>query len=175
MKKNKEIFNIIRKYESVISKNDFSNIESLLANESLSDSNYVLFTDGACEFDEDNKPINAGIGGIVKFENEIIFSFSENIGLKTNNEAEYMALIRALRFCIDTKIKYIEVFLDSELVVKQINGQYKVKNDRMIKLHSEVKKLLNKFLEWNVHHILRHNNTEADKLSKEGLLKKNNV
>ena len=63
--------------------------------------------------------------------------------------------------------------MDSERVVKQVNGDYKVKNERMAVLHRDVVDILKKFREFNVAHVYRENNTEADNLSKEALLNKN--
>ena len=82
--KNNKILEILEKYKSSFSKNDLLNLESLLSNDLGSIKRYSLFTDGACEFDDEYKPINAGIGGVIKSDNEILFSFSENIGVKTN-------------------------------------------------------------------------------------------
>ena len=101
-----------------------------------------------------------------------MFSFSKNIGIKTNNEAEYLALIEGLHLCQKENIKSINIFLDSELVVKQVNGDYKVKNERMAVLHKNVLDMLKKFREFNVAHVYRENNAEADNLSKEALLNK---
>ena len=78
--KNKKILSILEKYKTSFSEEDLSNLESLLSDNLKSNRSYNLFTDGACEFDDDYKPINAGIGGLLKLENEVIFSFSENIG-----------------------------------------------------------------------------------------------
>ena len=139
---NKKISKILEKYKSSFSKNDLLNLESLLSNELESIKSYSLFTDGACEFDDEYRPINAGIGGVIKFDEEILFSFSENIGVKTNNEAEYLALIQGLNLCIDNEIIHINIYSDSELIVKQINGEYKVKNERMSVL---LNKLMNFF------------------------------
>jgi hypothetical protein len=105
--KNKNISDILDKYKSSFSKEDLSNLESLLSSDLEKNKKYSLFTDGACEFDKDYRPINAGIGGLIKLEDEIIFSFSENIGVKTNNEAEYIALITGIKLCIDNKISNI--------------------------------------------------------------------
>ena len=117
---NKKISKILEKYKSSFSKNDLLNLESLLSNELESIKSYSLFTDGACEFDDEYKPINAGIGGVIKFDEEILFSFSENIGVKTNNEAEYLALIQGLNLCIDNEIIHINIFSDSELIVNKL-------------------------------------------------------
>ena len=66
---------------------------------------------------------------------------------------------------------YKIIFCDSELIVRQINGDYKVKNERMIKLHAKVLDLCSMLNHWSVSHVLRDKNMEADLLSKEGLTK----
>ena len=169
--KNKKISSILEKYKSSFSKEDLSSLENLLSDDLQSKKSYNLFTDGACEFDDDYKPVNAGIGGLLKMDNNIIFSFSENIGKKTNNEAEYLALIKGIEICVESNFLNISIFLDSELVVKQINGDYKVKNDRMSILHKKPHELLSNLKSWKIIHILRDKNVEADELSKEGLSK----
>ena len=63
--KNNKISEILEKYKSSFSKNDLLNLESLLSNDLGSIERYSLFTDGACEFDDEYKPINAGIGGVI--------------------------------------------------------------------------------------------------------------
>jgi ribonuclease HI len=128
---------------------------------------YKLFTDGASQLDRNN----AGIGGLLKSGQEIVFSFAENIGDCTNNEAEYLALIRGIELCIKNKILDVEIFCDSELIVRQVNGDYKVKNERMIKLHAKALDLCSMLGKWSVSHVLRDKNMEADLLSKEGLTK----
>jgi len=168
--KNKKISKILDKYKSSFSSNDLSSLEELLSND-LDSVDYSLFTDGACEFDSEYKPINAGIGGVIKLKDKTLFSFSENVGIKTNNEAEYLALVKGLDLCLKNNISKISIFADSELVVKQINGDYKVKNERMAALHKKTHQLLSKFNSWNINHVLRDKNTEADDLSKQGLSK----
>ena len=128
---------------------------------------YRLFTDGASQLDKNN----AGIGGLLKSGEETIFSFAENVGDCTNNEAEYLALIRGIELCLEKKILDINIFCDSELIVRQVNGDYKVKNERMIKLHARAIDLCSLLGDWSVSHIMREKNTEADLLSKEGLTK----
>ena len=127
----------------------------------------TIFIDGASELENSN----AGIGGIFykdqNFSSEF-HSFSENIGAATNNEAEYQALIRALDISKKLNIYKINIFSDSELLVKQINLEYKVKNPRLKKLHTEARgKLYNSI--WKLSHIRREKNRKADFLSKKGL------
>ncbi len=127
----------------------------------------TIFIDGASELENSN----AGIGGVFykdqNFSSEF-HSFSENIGAATNNEAEYQALIRALDISKKLNIYKIDIFSDSELLVKQINLEYKVKNERLKKLHTEARdKLYNST--WKLSHIRREKNRKADFLSKKGL------
>ena len=107
--KNKKISSILEKYKSSFSKEDLSSLENLLSDDLQSKKSYNLFTDGACEFDDDYKPVNAGIGGLLKMDNNIIFSFSENIGKKTNNEAEYLALIKGIEICVESNFLNISI------------------------------------------------------------------
>ena len=137
-----------------------------------SSESHQLYTDGAAEFDDNYKPINAAIGGLLKKGDKVIFSFAENIGSgRTSNEAEYLALIKGIQECIEHKIYDVNICADSKLVVNQVNGKYKLKDPKMIKLHGEVVKLCSKLQSWNISHIIREKNTEADDLSKKGLRK----
>ena len=117
------------------------------------------------------KPNNAGIGGLIKKGDELVYSFSENIGIRTNNEAEYSALIQGIQACLDHKIYHVDIFSDSELIVNQVNGKYKLKDSKMIKLHAEVTKLCSELESWTISHVPREQNVEADHLSKLGLTK----
>ena len=65
----------------------------------------------------------------------------------------------------------INIFADSQLVVRQITGEYKVKNERMKPLHKQALELLDKLENWNIEHVLRDKNTRADTLSKSGMEK----
>ncbi len=128
---------------------DLSN--NLLENEE--NISVTIFIDGASELENSN----AGIGGVFykdqNFSSEF-HSFSENIGPATNNEAEYQALIRALDISKKLNIYKINIFSDSELLVKQINLEYKVKNERLKKLHSEVRGKLHNSI-WKLSHVRR--------------------
>ena len=127
----------------------------------------TIFIDGASELENSN----AGIGGVFykdqNFSSEF-HSFSENIGPATNNEAEYQALIRALDISKKLNIYKINIFSDSELLVKQINLEYKVKNERLKKLHAEARGKLHNSI-WKLSHVRREKNRKADFLSKKGL------
>ena len=174
--KEKQILKIIDQYKSSISEDDFSKLISILKDGDDTNDSYSLFTDGACEFDDDYKPINAGIGGLIKKSDTILDSFADNVGVKTNNESEYLALIKGVKLCLEHNIRTVSIYADSELVVKQINGEYKVKNERMAILCNETHTQLSKLDSWTLTHVLRDKNSEADELSKQGLSKeKTNV
>jgi ribonuclease HI len=127
-----------------------------------------LYIDGAADLHSKQ----AGIGGVFILNGQEINSFSKNIGHSTNNEAEYKALITGLKTALKNKINKLQIFADSELVVKQINGEYKVKNERMQVLHKEVASLLAKFSSWELQHVRRELNKTADKYAKAGMLNK---
>ena len=79
--------------------------------------------------------------------------------------------MKGINLCLENNISNISIFADSELVVRQINGDYKVKNERMAVLHKKTHELLSKLNSWDINHVLRDKNTEADDLSKQGLSK----
>lgn len=127
-----------------------------------------LFVDGAADLHTQT----AGIGGVFYHNDEELFSFSEFIGSATNNESEYKALIKGINESHNLNIVNVDIFADSELVVKQINGEYKVRNERMQVLHSEAIYLLDKLKSWSLTHIPREKNSVADKLSKDAMRRK---
>jgi len=125
-----------------------------------------IFTDGAAR----GNPGPAGIGIVMKDEKgKNIFELSDFIGEATNNVAEYMALIRGLEEAIDLGLKEVEAYSDSELLVKQINGEYRVKNKGLIPLHHHIKSLIKKFKQFKIYHTAREDNKEADKLANQGI------
>jgi len=90
----------------------------------------------------------------------------------TNNEAEYNALILGLTKALELGISEIEVEGDSNLVVQQVQGNWKVKVPKLVPLQSKANKLLWKFKKWSVKHVYREDNVDADRLSKEALVMK---
>ncbi len=86
------------------------------------------------------------------------------IGRATNNVAEYTALVKALESAKQIGAKQVTVFSDSELLVKQVNGEYRVKSEQLRPLFQQARKLLGEFENWKVQHIARDKNKEADKL-----------
>ena len=128
-----------------------------------------IFCDGASS----GNPGNAGIGIVINLaDGTPACRLSEYIGTATNNVAEYTAFIRALEEARTLGIKRIKVFLDSELIVKQINGLYKVKNINLIPLWTRANKLLSGVDGFTVSHIRRDMNSEADALARRAAKQK---
>ena len=98
-----------------------------LYNKMISNSEISLYIDGAADLHSKT----AGIGGVIIKNGEEVFSFSEYLHDATNNEAEYTALVKGLKYLIQLKLLNANIYSDSELVVKQINGEYRVKHPRM--------------------------------------------
>ena len=124
-----------------------------------------LFVDGAADLHSKT----AGIGGVIYSNDQELSNFSEPLFDKTNNEAEYLSLIKGIEQLIELKFLSVDIYADSELVVKQVLGIYKVKNERMKILHNIVLEKLQLIDQWNLVHIRREKNIRADELSKLGM------
>ena len=125
-----------------------------------------LHIDGASK----GNPGEAGAGiWIADGEGKKILEMSRYLGHKTNNEAEYWALLLGLREAKRLGAKSIRVFTDSELVGKQVNGLYRVKNENLKVLHASVMKQLREFPSYAVESIPREGNREADRLANEAV------
>jgi len=129
----------------------------------------VLYTDGASK----GNPGDAGIGIVISEpDGTVIREIGEYIGKTTNNVAEYKALIRGLGECLELGATSVEINTDSELLVLQIKGFYKVKSARLKPLHGEVMSILKHFRAVSISHVLREFNRRADELANEGVAKK---
>ncbi|MBN1497058.1 MAG: ribonuclease HI family protein [Spirochaetes bacterium] len=123
-----------------------------------------MYIDGASS----GNPGPAGIGIVIlDHEGRQVGKISSYIGKRTNNFAEYTALIRALKIALYFKASAVKIRTDSELVVKQLNGEYKVKNDQMKKLHEQAVSLLHSVSDCKIEHIPRAQNDKADYLAKK--------
>jgi len=97
-------------------------------------------------------------------------TFHRFIGVRTNNEAEYQALIDGLKAAAEWKPDRLEIYLDSKLVVEQVNGSYRVKKPELQPLYQQVKELLGAFPDTpEIKHVERENNKGADKLANMAL------
>jgi ribonuclease HI len=130
---------------------------------------YTMFFDGCSK----SNPGEAGIGVVVYNSNwEEIAIISRSIGIHSNNEAEYMALIEGLKTLIIRGIKSVAVFGDSQLVIKQAKKEYKVKSENLIPLYNLIQELIHSFEYIEFNHILRNKNKRADQLANIALSNK---
>ncbi len=122
---------------------------------------HVLRTDGGAR----GNPGPAGAGFVLEdCAGEVVRSGGRYLGEATNNVAEYEALIWGLATAVDQGVSHIEVRADSELMVKQVNGQYRVRNAGLIPLHARAVALLTRFERFKVVHVRRAENQMADEL-----------
>jgi ribonuclease HI len=115
-------------------------------------------------------PGPAAIGVVVRDEDgAVVESVGETIGQATNNVAEYRALLRGLELAAAHGADEVELIGDSELVVRQVEGRYKVKHADMKELHGQAKAALADFERWSIRHVKRAQNADADKLVNQAL------
>ncbi len=128
--------------------------------------NLVMYTDGASR----GNPGMAGAGAVIlDDQNQELRTVAEYLGTCTNNVAEYQALILGLAEAVTLGGKNIRIFLDSQLIVRQVQGRYKVKNKTLQPMFAEVKKLLAKFDSYEIDHVARELNKRADELANRGI------
>ncbi len=120
-----------------------------------------VYTDGGAR---GNPGPAAAAGVIIGAGGDVLAEVTDYLGVSTNNVAEYRALILTLRRALELGCTRVTVKMDSELVVKQLGGQYRVKDEKMIPLHAEARRLLARFEGQTVEHISRAANKHADKL-----------
>jgi ribonuclease HI len=94
---------------------------------------------------------------------------SDFLGVQTNNFAEYSGLIAALEYAVEHGYGTVKVVSDSELLVKQMKGQYKVRSEALLEIYSEAKALIRKLDRFEIRHVLRHLNKDADRLANEAM------
>jgi ribonuclease HI len=115
-------------------------------------------------------PGPAAIGVVVRDgDGEVLEEVGERIGEATNNVAEYRALLKGIERAAAQGATELELVGDSELVVRQVEGRYKVKNAGMKELHEQVKRALRDFDSWSIRHVRRAENADADRLVNEAL------
>jgi ribonuclease HI len=123
-----------------------------------------IFCDGGSR----GNPGPAGIGAVVLDASRepatVIATVSETIGIATNNVAEYQALISGLEAAADFGARRVEVRADSQLLIRQLEGRYRVKNAGLQPLYRRAMELLRSYAEVDLQHVYREENTEADAL-----------
>lgn len=130
---------------------------------------YTINVDGASR----GNPGKAGAGAVIRDpDGKVIKKLKKFLGTTTNNVAEYQALVMALEAASELKLSSVSVLADSELMVKQINGIYKVKSEDLRPLYDKAIKLLGAFDKQTVAHIYREENSIADSLANEAIDRK---
>lgn len=115
-------------------------------------------------------PGPAAIAAVVSDpDGQVVFEAHETIGRATNNVAEYRALILGIEKAAELGATEIELVGDSELVVKQVRGEYRVKDAGLKPLHSAAQQALGNFAEWQIRHVKRDQNAAADALVNQAL------
>jgi ribonuclease HI len=135
----------------------------------------VMHCDGASS----GNPGRAGVGVVIALPEieaqqsgkKAMYRLSEYIGIATNNVAEYSALIKGLEKARSLGVSRIKIFLDSELLVRQMNGIYRVKNKNLVPLWNHAKDILKAFESCEIRHVRREMNKEADALAREAVKK----
>lgn len=130
---------------------------------------FIINTDGGARGNPGPAAVGIVINKFLENNTTEIIKIGKYIGATTNNIAEYTALIEALKAAREQKGTNLECLLDSELVVKQLNGQYKVKDVNLNKLWHEIKTLEKLFQKVSYTHIPREQNKQADKIVNEVL------
>ncbi len=124
-----------------------------------------IYTDGASR----NNPGEAGAGVFITRDGMAIEKISRYLGRTTNNIAEYSAAIIGLEHALMMRASDVKLFADSELLVRQLNGQYKVKNEGLKPLYKKAMDLIAKIGCVEIQHIPREQNSEADSLANKAI------
>jgi ribonuclease HI len=126
---------------------------------------YQIYCDGASR----SNPGEASIGISILKDNEEIDTIKKRIGIATNNVAEYLGLIEALQYCIEKNIMEVVIYLDSLLVVQQVNLEYKVKSKKLQEYYNQAIDLKNQINNIEINHVRREFNKRADQLANQAL------
>lgn len=119
-----------------------------------------IFTDGGSR----GNPGQAAIGLVFKKGEQTVYQYGQPIGIATNNIAEYQAVLQALEKCKELGCKSFHLYLDSQLVERQLKGVYKVKNEDLKLIYDQIMLELESFESYSIEHVKRERNKEADKL-----------
>jgi len=122
-----------------------------------------VYFDGACR----GNPGEAAVGWVIVTDGGIVTKGGERVGRMTNNAAEYEALIKAVELAVEYGFNEVDIRGDSELIVKQVNGEYDTNNPDLREYRVQVRELLTGFSEWSLSHVPRNINERADKLANE--------
>ncbi|PWU01948.1 MAG: ribonuclease H [Candidatus Melainabacteria bacterium] len=124
-----------------------------------------IFADGGSR----GNPGPAGAGAVINVGSETVASLSQFLGHTTNNVAEYTGLLLGLEKASELGFKHVEVAMDSELVVKQMKGEYRVKNEKLLPLFEKARRLAATFASFKIVHVKREYNRAADRLANQAM------
>jgi ribonuclease HI len=124
-----------------------------------------IYIDGASR----GNPGASGLGVLIKDREGNIRRIKRYLGILTNNQAEYEALIAALKAAKELKKSHLKIYTDSLLLANQINGVWRVHNPKIRALHKKAKELISEFEGVEIKHIPRELNREADRLANEAI------
>ncbi len=125
-----------------------------------------IYTDGGSR----GNPGSAACAFVVKDEEgKVIYKEGKYLGETTNNQAEYSGLLEGIKYALKNGYKDIDIYMDSELVVKQIKGEYKVKDQGLKEMKAQVDLLFPLLGMYTINHVFRESNKDADKLLNEVL------
>jgi len=119
-----------------------------------------VYTDGGSR----GNPGKAACAFVIYKDGSVLHQESFYLGITTNNQSEYQGLLKSLKYLIENNIVDANFYSDSELMVKQINKLYKVKDSEILKIYTEVSSLINKFKKFHISHVRRESNKLADLL-----------
>jgi ribonuclease HI len=127
---------------------------------------YQIYSDGACR----GNPAHSGIGAVILDDSgKIVHEIAKYIGVATNNVAEYEALLAALDYCVKHKLSPVEILADSQLLIRQLRGEYKVRHPNIIPLYRKAQEYLSHLKITGFQHVPREENKLADKLANRGI------
>ncbi len=165
----KRVDNLFQNVKNYIRKEDMANSDKEITDTSNTNKEtdlIVVNVDGASR----GNPGESGIGvAIFDKDSNLINEAWDYLGVATNNISEYKALILGIKLSMKYNAKKILFKSDSELMVKQIKGEYKVKNAQLKLLFTEAQSLLKKQVNWKIMHVPREENKEADLLANKGV------
>jgi probable phosphoglycerate mutase len=128
-----------------------------------------LFT-AHCDGGSRGNPGPSGYGAVIEDANgRVVAELSQFLGIRTNNYAEYAGLLGVLKWAIENGAKRLRVISDSELMVKQMQGKYKVASPILRPLFEEARKLTRRIASFEIRHTLRGGNKQADRLANEAM------
>ncbi len=127
---------------------------------------FIAHIDGGAR----GNPGPAGYGVVITDQaGRKVAELSEYLGHRTNNYAEYQGLLAVLRYALENDLRRLSVISDSELMVRQMKGIYKVRHPELRKLYEEAQQLVRKLEHFEIRHALREHNRDADRLANQAM------